>query len=109
MSEGSFTVNEQTFIGRPESIPSYQASFEITIEGEPFTFVRPVQYKFTDPVKGELYRPLVVAPSATVSTEPGIVIFHKGEKATQDILLRVTANKTFDHYTAKVSKKTEER
>ncbi len=105
MSEGSFTVNEQSFIGRPESIPSYQASFEIAIEGVPFTFVRPVQYKFTDPVKGELYRPLVVVPAATVSTEPGIVIFHKGEKASQDILLRVTANKTFDHYTAKVSKR----
>ncbi|AXY78856.1 PIG-L family deacetylase [Paraflavitalea soli] len=105
MSEGSFTVNEQTFIGRPESIPSYQATIEITIEGEPFTFTRAVQYKFTDPVKGELYRPLVVVPSATVSTDPGIVIFHKGEKATQDILLKVTANKTFDHYTAKVSKR----
>jgi len=105
MSEGSFTVNEQSFIGRPESIPSYQASFEVAIEGVPFTFVKPVQYKFTDPVKGELYRPLVVAPAATVSTDPGIVIFHKGEKATQDILLRVTANKTFDHYTAKVSKR----
>lgn len=105
MSEGSFTVNEQSFIGRPESIPSYQASFEVAIEGVSFTFVKPVQYKFTDPVKGELYRPLVVAPAATVSTDPGIVIFHKGEKATQDILLRVTANKTFDHYTAKVSKR----
>jgi LmbE family N-acetylglucosaminyl deacetylase len=105
MSEGSFTVNEQNFIGRPESIPSYQASFEVNIEGTPFTFVRPVQYKFTDPVKGELYRPLVVVPSATVSTEPGIVIFRKNEKASQDVVLRVTANKNFEHYTAKVSKR----
>ncbi len=105
MSEGSFNVNEQNFIGRPESIPSYLASFEVSIEGTPFTFVRPVQYKFTDPVKGELYRPLVVTPSATVSTEPGIVIFRKNEKAAQDIVLKVTANKTFDHYTAKVSKR----
>lgn len=105
MSEGAFTVNEQTYIGRPESIPSYQANFEVTVEGQSFTFVRPVQYKFTDPVKGELYRPLVVVPAATVTTEPGIVIFRKQEKAAQDIMLRVTANKTFDHYIAKVSKR----
>lgn len=105
MSEGSFTVNEQNFIGRPESIPSYQAKFEVNIEGTIFTFVRSVQYKFTDPVKGELYRPLVVVPAATVSTEPGIVIFRKNEKASQDVMLRVTANKTFNHYTAKVSKR----
>ncbi len=105
MTEGSFTVKEQSFIGRAESIPSYLASFEVKVEGQSFTFVKPVRFKFTDPVKGELYRPLVVVPPATVSTEPGIVIFRKNEKATQDIMLRVTANKTFDHYTAKVSKR----
>lgn len=105
MTDGSFTVNEQSFIGRAESIPSYLASFEVNVEGQPFTFVRPVQYKFTDPVKGELYRPLVVVPAAIVNTEPGIVIFRKNEKAAQDVMLRVTANKTFDHYTAKVSKR----
>ena len=105
MTDGSFTVNEQSFIGRAESIPSYLASFEVNVEGQPFTFVRPVQYKFTDPVKGELYRPLVVVPAATVNTEPGIVIFRKNEKNAQDVMLRVTANKTFDHYTAKVSKR----
>ncbi|WP_276484442.1 PIG-L family deacetylase [Paraflavitalea pollutisoli] len=105
MTEGSFTVNDQLLIGRPESIPSYQVSFEVTIEGVPFTFVKPVQYKFTDPVKGELYRPLVVVPPATVTTDPGIVIFRKNEKASQAVTLRVMANKTFDHYTAKVSKR----
>jgi hypothetical protein len=105
MSEGSFTVNDQLMIGKPESNPSYQASFEITIEGQPFTFVKPLQYKFTDPVKGELYRPLVVVPVATVTTDPGIVIFRKNEKASEDILFRVIANKTFDHYSAKVSRR----
>jgi LmbE family N-acetylglucosaminyl deacetylase len=105
MTEGSFTVKEQSFIGRAESIPSYLATFEVKVEGQSFNFTKPVQFKFTDPVKGELYRPLVVVPPATVSTEPGIVIFRKNEKASENIMLRVTANKTFDHYTAKVSKR----
>lgn len=105
MGEGSFTVNDQAMIGRPESIPAYMASFEITIEGQPFTFVKPIQYKFTDPVRGELYRPLVVVPVATVTTDPGIVIFRKNEKAAEDIQFRVMANKNFEHYTAKVSRR----
>lgn len=105
MTEGSFTVNDQALIGRPESVPSYQASFELTVEGASFTIVKPVQYKFTDPVKGELYRPLLVVPAATVTTDPGIVIFRRNEKASQDIMMRVTANKNFSNYIAKVSKR----
>lgn len=105
MTEGSFVVNDQTLIGKPENSPSYQASFELVIEGQPFTFKKPLQYKFTDPVKGELYRPLVVVPPASVSTGPGIVIFRQQEKATAEIMVKVTANKSFAGYKATISKR----
>ena len=36
----------------------------IKIYGNTFRFTRPVRYKFTDPVRGELYWPLVVVPPA---------------------------------------------
>ncbi|WEK33769.1 MAG: PIG-L family deacetylase [Candidatus Pseudobacter hemicellulosilyticus] len=105
MSEGSFTVDNQLLIGRPESIPSYLASFQLSIEGQPFTFVKPVQFKFTDPVKGELYRPLVVVPAATVSTGPGLVIFRQQEKQKAEVQVNVTANKSFNGYKAAINRR----
>ena len=43
------------------------------------TFVRPVQYKITDPVKGELYEPVTVSPRATAQFDPEMLVFTDGE------------------------------
>lgn len=105
MSDGSFTVKDQLLIGKPENNAAYEAKFEVTIEGLRLTFTKPVMYKHTDPVKGEQYQPLVVVPPATVTTDPSIVIFRKGQKQKAEIAIDVTANKPFNNYTAKVSKR----
>ncbi len=63
MEEGYFNVTDQQLIGQPDVDPSFQASIQINIYGELFNFTRPVKFKFTDPVKGELYNPLVVLPT----------------------------------------------
>jgi hypothetical protein len=62
MAEGYFNVKDQLLIGQPDVDPSYRCNIQIKIFGEVFSFERPVKYKFTDPVKGELYQPLVVLP-----------------------------------------------
>jgi len=103
MSEGSFNVSEQTFIGMPQNAPALQATFDLLIEDQAFRFSKPIMYKYTDPVRGELFQPLVVVPSVAVSTEPSIVIFRKNEEQKADIAIKVTAHKNFSNYTAKVS------
>ncbi|MDB5191858.1 MAG: family deacetylase [Segetibacter sp.] len=60
--EGSFDVKDQLLIGKAENNPSFITSFVVNIGGTNFTIKRPVQYKVTDPAKGELYQPLVVLP-----------------------------------------------
>ncbi|WP_205510763.1 PIG-L family deacetylase [Longitalea arenae] len=105
MSDGSFTVDDQSLIGKPQNEPAYQVRFDLLIAGQPFSFYKPVQYKHTDPVKGELYQPLVVVPSSTVTTEPSIVIFRKGEKQRAEVAITVTANKRFTGYKARISKR----
>ena len=62
MQKGYYVVDDQELIGKPESDPAFIAEFQLTINGQPFTFRRQVQYKYTDPVKGEMYEPLVVIP-----------------------------------------------
>ncbi len=62
MEEGSFNVDDQLAIGQPDIDPAYDARVQVNIEGEDFVFNRRVKYKFTDPVKGEVYEPVAVVP-----------------------------------------------
>lgn len=71
MQKGSFVVNDQELIGKPESDPAFTAEFYLVINGQPFTYKRAVRYKYTDPVKGELYEPLVVIPRTTEAAKYG--------------------------------------
>lgn len=66
-TEGTFEVRDQLMIGKAENDPAFEAVFTVTIEGEDFSLKRPVQYKVTDLVKGELYQPLVVLPKLEMS------------------------------------------
>jgi hypothetical protein len=69
MAEGYFNVTNQLSIGQADVDQSYQALIQVKIFEELFTFVRPVRYKFTDPVRGELYQPLTVLPPVLVSPD----------------------------------------
>ncbi|WP_298302021.1 PIG-L family deacetylase [Hydrotalea sp.] len=71
---GMFTVNDQTLIGRPESPPAYTAAFTFTIDDVAFTIQKAVQYKYSDPVRGEVYQPFVVIPPVMVNIQPNVVL-----------------------------------
>ena len=74
MEEGYFNVKEQTSIGQPDVDPSIFLLVDLNIEGQEIQFARPVKYKYTDPVRGELYQPLVVLPPVLVSVDEKIKI-----------------------------------
>jgi hypothetical protein len=46
----------------------------VNIEGQDLNIVKPLKYKFTDPVRGELYEPLVVLPPVLISPDEKIKI-----------------------------------
>lgn len=74
MEEGYYNITDQQLIGRPDPEPAYTADIQVKIFGELFSFKRPVKYKFTDPVKGELYQPLVVIPPVLISPDETVKI-----------------------------------
>ena len=88
MSPGHFNVSDQRLIGDPLSPPAYMATFRITVDGLTLTFTRPVQYKHTDAVKGELYEPLTVLPRATAQFDPELLVFTDGEKKEFDAVVQ---------------------
>jgi LmbE family N-acetylglucosaminyl deacetylase len=80
MEKGSFNVTNQQWIGMAENEP-LSAQFELDISGERISFVKPIRYKHTDPVKGEIYQPVYVVPPFTIKIEPEVLLpFSSGIK-----------------------------
>ncbi len=102
MQDASFVVKNQELIGRPWNEPAFTALFNIAIEGEPFSFMKAVDYKYTDPVRGEVHQPLVVVPAVTVSTDPSILVFRKGVPMEQNMVVNLHANKNIVGYKASI-------
>jgi len=85
MSPGAYTIKDQLLIGDAQSKPAYEAKFRLNVDGQDMVFTRPVQYKFTDPVKGELYQPLTVLPPLTAQFDPELVVFTDGEEKNFEV------------------------
>ena len=69
MKEGYYEVKDQHRIGTPDVQPSFIARLWLNFEGVDIPIDKIVRYRFTDPVRGELYEPLVVIPPVLVSPD----------------------------------------
>lgn len=77
VKEGLFEVEKQTLIGKPENDSPLQAGFTFAFAAYPgvtFTRLVPLMYQWVDPVDGERYRPVAIAPPVTVNiTDPAYI------------------------------------
>lgn len=87
---GNYTVKNKQLIGNPENISQTSVLFSFEINGTPLEIVRPLIYKSTDPVKGEVYRPFEVLPPATIALSEKVVVY--SDDAPKTILFTVKAN-----------------
>lgn len=85
---GMYTVDDPMLTGYPENRPALEAVIKLKINGEDFVVNRPVQYKYTDQVKGELYEPLVVAPPVVASLTNNVFIFTATTSQAVQVKLR---------------------
>lgn len=88
-TEGMYQVDRQEDIGRPDVIRDYKATFTIRINNVPIPFERMIIYKYTDDVKGEVYRPFDIIPAVTASLTEKVVIYSDGH--SRKIAVRVKA------------------
>ncbi len=84
MPNGSFKVSDQKLIGKPWN-QEPGPKFNVEIEGEKFVFERPIKYKYTDPVKGEIYEPVSIVPKMTLKILPEINVVTKHSEANNFI------------------------
>lgn len=82
MKEGYFQVDNPLLIGQAENTAGFQLSASMEIEGVPLQIIRPVLYKYTDPVKGELYQPLVIAPPVLITPSRNVLISYNEKPQT---------------------------
>ncbi len=85
---GMYTVEDQSLIGFPEDPNLPTAKFTFNVAGKSITFERPVVYKYTDQVRGELYRPLVVAPPVTATMAEKAFVFNGNESKQIKVTLK---------------------
>jgi len=78
-TEGMFVVNDQMLIGKAENDPVFTATCNILIEGQRFSFTIPIQYKYVDPTKGEVYQPIVVVPTHETKYDKEVVLMNAGK------------------------------
>lgn len=88
---GLYTVDNQLLRGKPENDAALVVTFYINIDGLSLAVERPVVYKYRDPVKGEIYRPLEVLPPVTVNIAEDAYIF--SDNTPQNIRFIIKANK----------------
>jgi LmbE family N-acetylglucosaminyl deacetylase len=79
MSKGSFNITDQSLIGKAE-YDRLIIEFKISINNVSFWIGKPLRYKFTDPVKGEIYQPVFVVPPVTLHVTPELNVFVPGNK-----------------------------
>ena len=73
MLEGRFAVSNQQLIGLPQNNKD-QVRAWVAIDSANIRFDMPLQFKFTDPVKGEMYQPVITVPQMLVNLSPGVVL-----------------------------------
>ena len=79
---GTYEVASPGQIGKAEN-DGYHAIFNVTVAGKLYQFQKPVLYKYTDPVKGELYQPVQMVNPVFINSSPSILIFRNDVKKQQ--------------------------
>ncbi|GAA4924329.1 PIG-L family deacetylase [Mucilaginibacter defluvii] len=72
---GLYTLPNDTLAGNPENPNIPAVSFEFTINNKKIRYDSPVIYKYTDPVRGEVYQPVEVVPPVTANVENPVYLF----------------------------------
>ena len=73
MNSGSY-IADQEDIGKPEST-GYNADFKIAFGATLYNYKKQIKYKYTDPVKGELYQPIQLVSPVFINASPSLLIF----------------------------------
>lgn len=88
-SLGKFDIEDSNF-GNPENTDNPQTAFVIEVDGLAISIDKPVEYRFVDPVQGEIYQPVSISLALTATISSSQALLQTGDKKT--ISLTITNN-----------------
>jgi len=95
MNKGSYSLSSLFELQHLEDKGTVN-TFDLTLMGSPFFFEKPIMYKYTDPIKGEIYQPAVVIPGLYIKPEKSILIKSTNGKTFVNITLIANRNIVID-------------
>ncbi|HIB48645.1 MAG TPA: PIG-L family deacetylase [Flavobacteriaceae bacterium] len=98
---GMYSAPEE-MIGMPETPAPEKLVFDLQLRATNLKVTRDVVYKFTDPVKGEVYQPLEVLPAVSSSIPEKVLIFSSEEARQVPVIVtagrdNITGSVTLQH------------
>ncbi len=90
--QGLYAVSDPLLIGQPENDPATKVVFDLSVQGHPIKVSRPLVYKYTDPVKGEVYRPFEVLPPVTANISEKVFVFSDDHPKVIRVVLKANAD-----------------
>ncbi|RPD39689.1 PIG-L family deacetylase [Chitinophaga barathri] len=90
---GTYSIRNEALIGNPENIPSLTTTFYLQFGDQTLAVTRPFIFKFTDPVKGEVFRPLVIAPPVVAQLDNQVFIYTQAAPQTVPVKIRAMKEK----------------
>ncbi|RVU00393.1 PIG-L family deacetylase [Mucilaginibacter limnophilus] len=90
---GMYTLANDTLAGNSENPDYTKTSFTFKINNKKISYQRPIVYKFTDPVRGEVYQPVEITPPVTANIENPVYLFKSGQPQTVHVKLKAFTNK----------------
>ena len=88
---GLYNVKDQLLRGLPESPRSIEAELALSMGDQNITFRVPVVYRFGNPAKGEIYRPVEVTPSVFVNLVEKVYVFNENEPKNVSFIVKAGA------------------
>ncbi|MDO6759187.1 PIG-L family deacetylase [Tamlana sp. 2_MG-2023] len=87
-SLGMYHVEDESLIGLPETPRAYQVDFNLLINNVPFTITKDVIQRYSEPDKGELYRPFEIITQASAAITEKVIIFNSDEKRQINVIVK---------------------
>lgn len=89
-SDTMYKMTDLALRGAPEQPAALRARFRLRFGDQEIEAVRPVEHRYVDPARGELTRPLAVAPAVAVDFGESSLLFASG--APRQIRVQLRAN-----------------
>lgn len=91
-SLGMYKVNDPTLIGLPETPRPIQVKFDFEVNGQPFSIIKDVTFKYNSPENGEVYQPFEITPEIFVDVQDKVYVFDGARAKKVNVTVQSGAN-----------------